>query len=196
MFTNKKDVEKILGALGEELAVVRFSADLLVCGGSALTALGFIERATKDVDVLAFVDSKVGLTAHTATPFPANLQTAASRVADFFKLPKNWLNPGPTSALDLGLPQGLLERSEIHRFGDYLIVRFLSRLDQIHFKLYAATDQGPGKHYQDLLSLHPLENEIEAAARWSRTHDPSDGYLQELRKVITSLGFPDVAHRI
>lgn len=196
MFTNKRDVDKILSALGEELAKLRFSADLLVCGGSALTALGLIERATKDVDVLAFVDSNGGLTAHTAQPFPSSIAVAASRVADFFKLPKNWLNPDPTSALDFGLPVGLLERAEIHRFGDYLTVRFLSRLDQIHFKLYAATDQGPGKHYQDLLSLHPLENEIEAAARWSRTHDPSEGYLQELRKIVTSLGFSNVSDRI
>ena len=73
MFTNKKDVETILAALGEELARLRSSTDLLVCGGSALTALGFIERATKDVDVLAFFNSNGGRTAHTTKPLPSSL---------------------------------------------------------------------------------------------------------------------------
>lgn len=56
-----------------------------------------------------------------------------------------------------------------------------SRLDQIHFKLYAATDQGPrSKHIGDLRALSPSRDELLAAARWCRNHDPSPGFLMSL----------------
>jgi hypothetical protein len=71
-------------------------------------------------------------------------------------------------------------------------VYFASRYDQIHFKLYALVDQGPGKHEADLRALSPTEEELLAAARWSTSHDPSEGYAQMLRDVLTQLGVDDV----
>jgi len=35
-------------------------------------------------------------------------------------------------------------------------------------------------------------SELLAAARWSRLHDPSDGYAQVLREVLSHLGVDDV----
>ena len=64
--------------------------------------------------------------------------------------------------------------------------------DQIHFKLYAAVDQGPGKHEADLCALAPTEAELVAAARWSRLQDPSEGYAGVLRGALKSFGVTDV----
>ena len=74
---------------------------------------------------------------------------------------------------------------------DSLTVLFASRYDQIHFKLYATVDQGAGKHLDDLERLAPTHYELLAAARWSRTHDPSDGYGSVLERVLTHFGVTD-----
>jgi hypothetical protein len=198
MFDNRGEVDRILRALSEQIAALtpeRF--DLVVCGGSALNALGLVRRTTRDVDVLAFleVDRKGGLRPHAAKPFPKVLIDAAAKVARDFRLPADWLNPGPTSALELGLPKGLLRRLETHDYGDALTIRFLSRYDQIHFKLYAAVDQG-GKHLEDLVALKPTATELEAAARWSMTHDVSEPYKEQLKKMLMDMGHSDVADRL
>jgi hypothetical protein len=65
----------------------------------------------------------------------------------------------------------------------------------IEFKLYAAVDQG-GKHYDDLRELAPTADELEQAARWSMTHDVSDGYRGELKRILQEMGHDDVAQRI
>jgi hypothetical protein len=59
-----------------------------------------------------------------------------------------WLNPGPTSLLDLGLPESFFERAQRRHYGPGLEVLFASRVDQIHLKLYATVDQGAGKHFE------------------------------------------------
>ncbi len=98
--------------------------------------------------------------------------------------------------LDHGLPEGLMVRAVTRRFGPRLTVHFLARYDQIHFKLYAAVDQGPGKHYDDLLALEPTADELEAAARWSMSHDISEGYRRVLKDLLQNMGFNDVADRL
>jgi hypothetical protein len=65
-------------------------------------------------------------------------------------------------------------------------------LDQIHFKLYALVDQGPGKHETDLRALKPTSEELVQAARWTRTHDPSEGFEHALRSALGYLGVEDV----
>src|ERR1700677_131642 len=134
--------DDLLGALSEQLAAQRECFTIAVVGGSALLALGLISRTTRDVDVLAIVD---GGELTSAQPLPAALVGAAQTVARDFGLSKDWLNPGPTSLLDLGLPEGFLER------------------------------EGAGKHLNDLQALAPTERELLDAASWSQTNDPSDG---------------------
>jgi hypothetical protein len=63
----------------------------------------------------------------------------------------------------------------------------LGHYDQIHFKLYAAVDQGPGKHLDDLLSLNPTADEIERAAHWTMTHDVSESFKQNLKSLVNYL---------
>jgi hypothetical protein len=197
-FKNKEDIDLVLNALGEQLSAVdKGHIDILVCGGSALHALGLVTRTTKDVDVVAMIShsSSNGLILGTAQPLPQSLVEAAKKVERDFQLKDDWLNPGPTSALDFGLPEGVLDRAETREYGKYLTVRFISRYDQIHFKLYAAVDQG-GKHYQDLIALNPTAEELESAARWSMTHDVSEGYRNALKDMLIEMGYKNVADRI
>ncbi len=179
---------ELLGALGEQLAARGEHYTLAVVGGSALLALGLVSRATRDVDVLAIVDDNELL---SAQPLPTALVDAAHTVARDFGLADDWLNPGPASLLELGLPEGFAERVQRRAFGPSLEILFASRVDQIYLKLYATVDQGAGKHLADLEALAPTERELLDAARWSQTHDPSDGYRDELTRVLAHFGIDD-----
>ena len=199
MFRDQKDIETILSALGEQLeSLPGGSVELLVCGGSALIFLGLAQRTTKDVDILAYVNrNNAGETSFIkAMPLKEEFIVASKKVARDFNLPENWINTGPTSAVDLGLPGGLMERVTTKEFGRKLTIHFLGRYDQIHFKLYAAVDQGAGVHYEDLLTLKPTADELEQAARWSMTHDVSEGYRQILKGLLNHMGYSDVAKRL
>jgi len=190
---NKEHAEHLLSALGEQLAAASERFELVVVGGSGLLALGEIERSTRDVDLVAL---RNGEELGSAQPLPDPLRRAAERVARDFGVDETWLNGGPTSLLDFGLPEGFLERLDSRSYGDALVVHFASRYDQIHFKLYAMVDEGgPGKHEQDLRALAPSEAELLAAARWSRTHDPSETYRETLLQALHHLGVSDAALR-
>ena len=178
----------LLHALADQLATHGERYTLAVVGGSALLALGLVSRATKDVDVLAIVEDR-GLV--SAQPLPAALLDAAHTVARDFGLSDDWLNPGPTSLLNLGPPDGFYERAQHRVYGPSLEILFASRVDQIHLKLYATVDQGAGKHLDDLQALHPTEQELLDAARWSRSHDPSEGYRSVLERVLAHFGVDD-----
>jgi hypothetical protein len=184
--------DQILAALGEQLAAARERYELVVIGGSGLLALGIIERSTRDVDILAL---RSGEELGSADPLPEPLQAARDRVARDFSLPNEWLNAGPSDLLDLGLPKGFLERLERRDYGEGLTVYLASRYDQIHFKLYALVDQGPGKHEDDLRSLQPTDEELLTAARWARTHDISEPFAAILDQVLSHLGVGDVDPR-
>lgn len=179
---------ELLAALSEQLATRGQHYELVVVGGAGLLALGVTDRPTKDVDVVALLDAG---SLHRAKPLPQHLTDARNRVARDFGLPENWLNPGPADLLDFGLPKGFLDRVLTQKFGDGLTVHFASRLDQIHFKLYALADQGAGKHEQDLRALKPTAEELVQAARWTRTHDPSDGFRAMLERALRYLGVED-----
>jgi hypothetical protein len=177
--------EQLLAALSEQLAARGESHTIVVVGGSALIVLGFVSRSTRDVDVVALLEDEVLI---SADPLPPGLLAAVELVSDDFGLPERWLNPGPTTLLDFGLPVGFLDRAERRNYGPALKVIFASRLDQIHFKLYAVVDQGGGRHLDDLQALSPTEAELREAAAWSETHDNSAGYREVLDKVLTYFG--------
>lgn len=199
MFRDQENIETILSALGEQLESSEGEPlELLVRGGSALIALGLAQRSTKDVDILALVKrKKTGKTTlNKAEPLSDGFITASKKVARDFNLPENWINTGPTSAVDLGLPNGIMERVTTRAYGPKLTIHFMGRYDQIHFKLYAAADQGAGKHFDDILALNPTEDELEQAALWSKTHDVSEGYRQVLKGLLNHMGFKNVAENI
>jgi hypothetical protein len=186
--TTSDRASELLAALSEQLAARGNHYELVVVGGSGLLALGFIDRPTRDVDVVALWDAG---SLRKAEPLPQELVDARNRVARDFGLPENWLNPGPAGLMDFGLPTGFLDRVQTQEFGAGLTVHFASRLDQIHFKLFALVDQGAGKHEQDLRALTPTAAELVQAARWTRTHDPSDGFREMLERALRYFGVED-----
>lgn len=180
-----EQLEDALATLGEVLEARGHRFEVVAIGGGGLLLLRVIERPTKDLDLVGVITER-GLA--TAEPLPAPLQEACRDVAQLLGLAADWLNAGPTRLLDYGLPQGFLERVSTRSFGG-LLVHVADRIDQIHFKLYAAIDQGPrSKHFQDLLRLAPSADELLVAARWTRTHDTSDGFREHLREALSTLG--------
>jgi hypothetical protein len=174
----------------------RFS--IVVCGGAALNALQLIQRTTKDVDIVALMDSSNQLI--DPAPLPEELLTAAKEVADTLNLPQNWLNNGPSSGdgglFRLGLPDGFKDRLIKHYQGEKLTVYLVSRLDQIYFKLYAAIDQFGSYHASDLKQLLPTDDELLGAVRWAATHDPSEGFRYAAKLFLKEFGHEQLADTI
>jgi hypothetical protein len=201
MLASKDQVTRALQALAERLDYSKApETEIAVCGGAALFVEGFMTRqVTKDVDAFAVVERNPDGSFRLVKrkPLPKYLLREAEIVAKDLGLPEDWLNAGPADIVDLGLPHGL--ESRLHRivYGPKLTVHFLDRFDQIHFKLYAATDQGPdSRHMADLIALKPTTEELEKAARWSMTHDISEGYKVTLQGCLKFMGHADVADRL
>ena len=197
MQINYKIVDEIFTALDRQIGVLNGTPiNLVVCGGTALAALGLVTRTTRDVDILGTVSAtESGLTVHRIKEFPQWLIEAAGKVGRDFDLPKNWLNLGPASQVDLGLPEGFEKRLIDRRYGQYLTIYFISRLDQIHFKLYAAVDRDD-YHVQDLIALMPTEDEMTMAATWVITQDVSEPFRLILKDFLEIHGYGAVAQKI
>ena len=178
-------LESILTALGTLLGQRGLTYELVTIGGASLALRGLVFRPTQDLDVVAVVvDGQM----RKVKPLPEDLLRAARDVAAEFQLSDRWLNSGPSDLMDFGLPEGFADRAEIRRFGP-LTLRIAGRFDQICFKVYAAVDQAPGsRHLDDLRELKPSADELFAAGRWARSHDPSDGFLSQLRLLVKAFG--------
>jgi len=199
MELDKTGVSLVLSALGDHLEqLASEEIEIVVCGGSALQALGLVDRTTRDVDILAFARSeRAGSpTLLSARPIPGVVRDAARIVARDFRLPADWLNPGPTDLLNQGLPQGLAGRLHTHRFGKSLIIHFIDRLDQICLKTYAAINGGGPRHLTDLRALDPSEDEMLMAARWCLTQDASEVFPHLVHSFLEKVGYPDVAGQL
>jgi len=171
---------------------------LVICGGSALIAMRLRRRTTRDMDVVALLSA--AQEPISPDPLPDFLLRAADQVARDLGLFEGWLNNGPSRGegglFQMGLPEGFVGRLTEKEYGPRLAIYFIGRLDQIHFKLYAAADQRDGTHLNDLKALHPAAAELEAAARWAMTHDVSEGFKMVLKELLTQLGHESVAERI
>jgi hypothetical protein len=124
----------------------------------------------------------------------------ASQVAEDLDLAETWLNNGPSrepgGLYQVGLPEGIGGRLTRRDFGERLTVYYVSRVDQIYFKVFASVDSGPGRHVDDLMELKPSPDEMEKAAIWAMTHDRSVGFRMVLVSMLRQMGFKDVAERI
>ena len=163
--------------------------EVVVVGGGNLILRGLVTRpTTRDLDLLGEWTAD-GI--KPMRPMPEPLRIAAIDVARTYGLASDWINLGPESLLDLGLPDGFLERLERR---DYvgLVAWLAGRFDMVCFKLYAAVDQGPrSRHLQDLRELGPDHDELLAAGDWTITHDPSPGYRSLLAAALRQLGVED-----
>jgi hypothetical protein len=191
---NGTEIKEALSLLSRVLehgdGEARGKTSLIVCGGAALVARSLVQRVTKDVDVVAMMRNGELV---SPAPLPASLLVAAEKVAVGMNLPKDWLNNGPSSGdgglFQIGLPDGLEDRMEEHKFGDMLSVFFVGRLDQICFKLYAAVDQMGSYHGQDLEKLEPSLEELKFAITWVNKHDSSEGFLVMLEHYLSENGY-------
>ena len=198
MDITQDSLERVFRALNAHLSFTKAEQyHIVVCGGAALMALQYVTRVTRDVDIVALRDAEGAL--RSPSPLPQALLEAADTIAPEFGLEKGWLNNGPSSdeggLYQMGLPQGFLERLHHHRYGEHLTVSYVGRIDQICFKLYAAADRG-GYHITDLQALKPNDEEVLLAARWSMTHDTSEGYKGVLKTLLKELGYERVSHQI
>lgn len=195
---NRLSLDKAFSLLASRLrAKDAPQVGIVVCGGASLLALGFVSRTTRDVDILALMEP--GRRIADPDPLPAYLLEAADEVQRLRGLPPEWLNNRPSRGngglFRMGLPPGLADRLHQREYGNRLTVWFIDRIDQIHFKLYAAVDRG-GYHISDLVALKPSDDEIKQAARWAMTHDVSQGFRHILSKLLTELGYGNVAERL
>ena len=181
------DIIWALEAVGELLAASKQRVSIVVIGAAALHLLGVIDRATRDVDIVAFTESPGQL--HNLTrppqPLPAALSSAIRQVANDFGLPDNWMNRGPAGQWDIGLPAGFAERVKWRSYGG-LDVGVADRIDLIFFKLEAAADQpsSDSRHFRDLVALNPSDEEVAAAAKWAREKNAGTEYQTIIDRVI------------
>jgi hypothetical protein len=181
----REALEEALETLGAVLQDRRTPYKLLAIGGSGLLLLGLIDRPTGDLDIIALLH---GETFRKLDALPEPLEVAARQVGAALGLGERWLNTGPASLMDFGLPHGWEQRLKMRQYGG-LSLHLPSREDQICFKLYAAVDSGPNdKHYNDLRNLGPSPAELLFAARSTVTHDPSEAFRDELIRCLASLG--------
>lgn len=179
-----------LRALGEQLAASEADpVHLVVIGGSGLIAIDVVDRATSDVDVIALIRDERLV---TAEPLPPAVTAASELVARDFGLAQRWLNAEPTSLLEISGPPAGFEGRLMHRsYGPALTISFASRVDQVHFKLYAAVSRSEPQDLADLQALEPTSEELRAAARWARTRDMPGPIDDELARVLAGFGVED-----
>ena len=185
----RTQLETALRALGELLVARGLHYEVVLIGGGNLILRGLVTRpTTKDLDLLGAWTAEGVI---PMRPMPEPLRIAVIDVARTYGLASDWVNLGPDSLLDLGLPDGFLERLERHDYSGF-VAWLADRFDMICFKLYAAVDQGPrSRHLQDLSELTPDRDELLAAARWTLTHDASPGYRSLLVDALRLMGVED-----
>ena len=194
---NRDNMEGIFRALDRQIEIRGGSPiSIVVCGGTALFALGLILRTTKDVDVLGVINQEgKKIRVKKIDSFPELFVEASKIVQRDFGLPEEWINIGPTKQVETGLPKGFVSRLVKKEYGKYLTVYFISRLDQIHFKLYAAIDRG-GYHVDDLFALKPTEEELRMAVNWALTQDVSEGFRIILKDFLKRYGYKKISQEI
>ena len=187
---SEHSIATALRRVGELLAADRERLSIVVIGGAAMNLLGIVERATKDVDILAIgnsTPSSGGLPlSEPPTPLPQPLLNAIQTVARDMNLETTWLNAGPALQWKQGLPPGLETRIDWRSYGGGLDVGVVARVDLISFKLYAAADQTSPEsvHFQDLLALRPTAQELANAAAWVREQDTSPEFHSVVERVV------------
>lgn len=178
-----------LAMLGDVLESRGLRFEAVAVGGSVLVLLGYVARSTRDVDLVARIEDGRLV---SAAPLPVSFAEAVADVGRTLGLRSDWLNAGPASVVELGLPAGFLDRVQTRHFGG-LTLHLAGRTDLIALKLYAAVDQGPAsRHTSDLQALAPTPDELIVAAKWTRSHDPSEGFRSQLAQALAFFGVTDV----
>ncbi|MBN1900535.1 hypothetical protein JW926_04330 [Candidatus Sumerlaeota bacterium] len=190
-FQSKEHIHRALSLLGQLLDAARGNPiSLLVCGGASLILLGQVTRTTEDIDVLTYFENEPVDQFHLKrhTDFPQEIKRLMGRVAADMDINEKWLNLGPSSLVQIGLPDGLLTRIHSKRYGKSLTALYLDRLDQIHLKLYASLS-GDERHIQDLIILKPTDKELLQAKKWIETVMLDAVLPSDLEDMIRKMGY-------
>jgi len=187
-FAAPQEIERALRLVGELLEARNLRYHIVVIGGTAVNLLGLVSRATTDVDILAFATpdaAGIRRLRPPDEPLPAPLASAAATVAADLGLDQHWLNTGPASQWQTGLPPGLEGRVMWRDYGG-LSVGIVARRDLVFFKLYAAADDTgtDSVHFQDLVALAPTDEELSGAAAWIGQQDPGPDFHRTVSQVI------------
>lgn len=177
-------LESAITVLGQRLAHLKQHYEVVAIGGASLVLLGYIERTTRDLDLIALME---GGCLKSAEKLPHPLLKEIESVGLALEIGMNWVNAGPALLLQSGLPEGFVDRLIVRKY-EGLTIHFASRFDQICFKLYASVDQGPdSKHFNDLKRLNPNYEELLTAKKWCLTQDVSHEFSITLDEAINAL---------
>jgi hypothetical protein len=185
MLLDVNALENALILLGQRLLQSKQYYEVVAIGGGSLVLFGYIDRATKDLDLVAVMEAGRMI---SAKPLPQGLIEEIAEVGAALEISEFWVNGGPISLFNAGLPDGFENRLIIRKYGG-LTIYFAGRFDQICFKLYAAVDQGPkSKHFADLKQLEPTPDELLQAKKWCLTQDASVEFSDILTQALNALG--------
>ena len=200
-FKNAKEIDGALQRLGKRLLYEY--ADpiaLIVCGGSALNVLNLGSRTTGDVDVLAIVKKTAkGVRLCHDRSLPKDFSLVVAEVGRDLGLDADWLNMGPKDVLEVyGPPKGMMRRCERREYGPALTVYFISRLDQIHFKILAVADpKAAERHLEDLKRwIKPDAAEVLKVVKWLLDRRTSSWFRRNIRRVVEELGYEKICGKI
>lgn len=174
--------------------------DLVSCGGASLNLMGWVSRATSDVDIICSVkiDSKGHVKFMRGKALPAKFRELVAEVGRELGIDEQWLNFGPEPLLKIGLPTGLEKRLKKKSYGHCLTLHVISRFDQIHLKIFAAMDPKTRieTHLSDLLELEPTKIEVKAAVKWLLKSKVSQDFRKKLKLVLDRIGHEKLAQKI
>jgi hypothetical protein len=116
MIVDKSMAEAMLAAVGERLRSRGAPVHIVILGGAAMNRLGFVDRPTRDIDVLARADEATRKLRHPE-PLPEALRDAIAEVALDFDQPEDWMNTVVAHQWITGLPSGLEQRVSWRDYG-------------------------------------------------------------------------------
>lgn len=166
--------------------------DIVVCGGMALILQGIVDRRTRDIDALGLVVEENGVLVLRKPFMGPDFQAAVERIGTVYGEGKHWLSFAARILHDTKLPDDLIERAEMRRYGTRLKVRLCSRYDMIHLKMWGAVNRG-ARDIEDLVEIRTTEAEAGAAAAWCL----SEGCQRStLLIVLERIGHGELAKRL
>lgn len=159
-----------------------------------------MSRSTSDLDIIcvAQVTANGNISLVDGATLPSRFGELVAEVGHDLGLQEEWLNFGPAPLLKFGLPEGLESRLERKSYGPCLALHIISRLDQIHLKLYAAMapKTRTETHLGDLMDLEPTEVEAKTAVNWLLTRETSADFRRKLKQALDRIGHEELAQRL
>jgi hypothetical protein len=199
MIESVKSIDEILIRLNQKMVYAETEPlHVVVCGGAALIAVGLVARATQDVDIIALLranEAKVEILENKI--LPPEVKRLVAEIGMELGIRKDWLNFGARPLIAFGFPPDMTKRLIRKSYGICLTVSFISRFNQVHFKMFAAMDPKDGtRHLADLLDLKPREKEVQASISWLLGRKYSPQFKAALCQVLERIGYERIANQI